>query len=210
MQIIPAILPNNQTDLNTKSKSVLDLVSYIQIDICDGVFVPAKTQFNELPYLEVMEYELDLMIDQPEIDLQTYIDMGCGRVVIHLESVRDMDRLIKALNKIRGIVEIGFCIGNDTDNSVLVNQIQHCDFIQFMGIDTIGVQSQPFDQRVLEKINYFHSNFPEKTISIDGCVNTDTIIKLRDAGASRFVVGSFLYGGDVGGNYKTLTELLSE
>lgn len=209
MQIIPAILPNNQTDLNTHAKAVLDLVSYIQIDICDGIFVPAKTNFNELPYLEQMEYELDLMIDQPEIELPYYIDMGCGRVVIHLESVRDWERLSKNLAKIRGIVEIGFAISNTTENTVLTEKIGQCDFIQLMGIATIGVQSQPFDDRVLEKINFFHTHYPEKPISIDGCVNADTISLLRNRGAIRFVVGSFLYNGDVEKNYQVIIELLT-
>lgn len=195
MQIIPAILPKNQTELNTKAKLVLDTLSYIQVDICDGIFVESKTLFNELPYMEQIDYELDLMIVEPEKVLHDYIEnFQPARIVLHLESIKNMGSVLGQIVPLKGIIEIGFCIGNDTDNGTLEQYIDQCDFIQLMGIRTIGKQAEPFDDRVLEKINYFHSKYPNLPISVDGSVNTETIKKLAEKGCSRFVCGSSVFG----------------
>lgn len=206
--ITPAILPKNQTELNTKVKQLLGLVSYVQVDVCDGVFVPSKTQFQNLSSLEEIEYELDLMIARPELTIEDYIEMQPARIVIHMESVSDHKRLFLALEKIRGIIEIGLSISNDTPNEVLEKYLEDADFIQLMGIARIGSQGQPFDDRVLEKISYFHEKYPELVISVDGSVNPDTIKKLADAGATRFVAGSAVFTGDIEENIKNLEGLL--
>ncbi len=210
MQIIPAILPKNQTELATQVKQVIDLVSYVQVDVCDGVFVQSKTSFHELPYLLDMEYELDLMISEPEKNMVQYIDMQPARIIIHLESVKNWDVLYATLGNIRGIIEIGFCINNTTPNELLETHIAKCDFIQFMGIKTIGKQGESFDETVLEKISYFHTQYPEKIISVDGSVNSETIQKLVDVGAIRLICGSSIFGTkDVVGNIQVLEKLIN-
>lgn len=210
--IIPAILPKNQTELNTKVKQILGLVPCVQVDICDGEFVVSKTGFNELPYMEEIDYELDLMIKNPEKVLHEYIEnFQPARIVLHLESIENMGSIMGQIGSVRGIIEIGFCIGNDTDNEILEQYIQQCDFIQLMGIRTIGKQSEPFDDRVLEKINYFHNKYPELVISIDGSVNKETVTKLAHAGASRFVCGSSVFGDrKVSENIEYLEDLITK
>lgn len=209
MQIIPAIIPKNQTELTTKVKQILGLVSHVQVDVCDGKFVKTKTQFHELPFLDEIEYELDLMIDQPELVIEDYIEMQPARIIIHLESVKDIQKLFLPLERVRGIIEIGLCINNDTDESVLEQYLDDVDFIQVMGIAQIGSQGQPFDQRCLDRISYFHRKYPDMPISVDGSVNTETIARLRDAGATRFVAGSAVFGiKDVEGNIENLNDLV--
>lgn len=211
MIIIPAILPKNQTELNTKVKSVIGLVSHVQVDVCDGVFVPSKTKFDTLPQMENVEYELDLMIAEPEKTLESFIDMQPARLIVHLESVKDIQKLFMALERVRGIIEVGLSISNDTPNAVLEQYLDDCDFIQLMGIATIGKQGQPFDERVIEKIKYFHTAHPGLVIAIDGAVSMETINKLKSAGATRFVAGSAVFGeGDIQENVELLTETVVE
>jgi ribulose-phosphate 3-epimerase len=214
MQIIPALLPKNQTELGTKVKKLLGVVSHVQVDVCDGVFVSSKTlrqpADSKLSYLEEIEYELDLMIDKPERSIEDYIDMQPARIIVHLESVSDHVRLFLALERIRGIIEVGLSISNDTPNHVLEKYIEDCDFIQLMGISKIGSQGNSFDDRVLEKISYFHTQYPEMTISVDGSVNSETIRRLADAGATRFVAGSAIFNdGDIVENIEKLESLVN-
>jgi ribulose-phosphate 3-epimerase len=193
-QIIPAILPKNQTELTTKAKQVLGLVSHVQVDVCDGVFVKSKTQFHELPYLDEMEYELDLMISEPELTIEEYIEMQPARIIIHLESVKNFQKLFLVLERIRGIIEVGLSISSTTDESVLEQYIDDIDFIQVMGISQIGSQGKPFDESSLDRIAYFHRKYPTTPISVDGAVNMKTIERLSEAGATRFVAGSAVFG----------------
>lgn len=209
MQIIPAIIPKNQTDLTTKAKQLRGVVPFVQIDICDGIFVPTKTQFHELPFLDEIEYELDLMIDQPEKYIEDYIEMQPARIVIHLESVHHAPELFIPLERVRGIIEIGLAIGNDTSEEVLEPYLDDVDFIQVMGISTLGLQGNAFDERCLERISYLHRKYPHLPLSVDGSVNTETITRLRDAGATRFVTGSAVFGTrDIVGNIEHLEGLL--
>jgi ribulose-phosphate 3-epimerase len=210
MVIIPAILPKVQSEVNQKTKAVAGLVSCVQIDVCDGKFVPAKTTFKELPFLDILEYELDLMVDQPEQVIEQYIDLQPARIIIHLESVIDHVKLFLALESVRGIIEIGLSISSSSDDALLEKYIEDCDFVQFMGIAKIGYQSEPFDESVLVRIAYFHRKYPDLPISVDGSVNTETIVRLRNAGATRFVVGSAVFGeGDIEENISKLEELVS-
>lgn len=208
-QIIPAILPKVQSELNQKAKSVLGLVSHVQVDVCDGKFVTSKTAFKELPFLDEIEYELDLMIDQPENRIEEYIDLQPARIIVHLESIKDFPKIFLALENVRGIIEVGLSISNDTADSVLEKFIEDCDFVQFMGIAKIGFQGEPFDERVLERIAYFHRKYPDLPISVDGSVNKETIARLADAGATRFVCGSSVFGsGDAKENIEKLESLV--
>lgn len=209
VEIIPAILPKVQFEVNQKTKAVLGLVSCVQIDVCDGKFVPTKTAFKELPFLDGLEYELDLMIDQPEQVLESYIDLQPARIIIHLESVQDHVKLFLALEHIRGIIEIGLAISSETPEDVLEKYIEDCDFIQLMGIAKIGYQAQPFDESVIERIAYFHRKYPDMPISVDGAVSETTIKRLVDAGASRLVVGSAVFeSGNPAENIEKLESLI--
>jgi ribulose-phosphate 3-epimerase len=208
-QIIPAILPKNQTDLTNKTKQVAGLVTHVQVDVCDGVFVKSKTNFKNLPFLDEIEYELDLMVDQPEKDIVSFIEMQPARIVIHLETIKNFQELFLELERVRGIIEIGLSISNTTDEEVLEKYLEDCDFVQFMGIKKIGYQGQPFDESVIERVAYFHRKHPDMPISIDGAMNADTIKRLSEAGASRFVCGSSVFGdGDVQDNIEKLKSLL--
>lgn len=207
--IIPAILPKNQAELTNKIKRLKGLVSHIQVDVCDGKFVPSKTMFTSLPVLNEIEYELDLMIEEPENSIEKWIEMQPASIVIHLESVKDPQKLFLALELARGIIEIGISISNGTPNELLEKYIEDCNFVQLMGISKIGYQGQEFDERVLEKISYFHDKYPEIDISVDGSVNTDTIRKLSDAGVTRFVCGSAVFEGkDIARNIEKLESLV--
>lgn len=209
MKIIPAILPKSQSELSEKVSAVLGMVSMVQVDVCDGVFVPSVTKFHELPHADQIEYELDLMIDQPEQSIRQWIAMHPSRIIVHVESIRDQQKMFMALEQVRGEIEIGLSISNDTPNELLETYSDDCDFIQLMGIKNIGFQGEPFDERVLEKIKYFKDVYPDMPISVDGAVNLQTIQMLRDAGVTRFVCGSAVFDGNPAENIKNL-QLIAE
>jgi pentose-5-phosphate-3-epimerase len=59
-----------------------------------------------------------------------------------------------------------------------------------MGIKEIGAQGQPFDETILETIAQVKAAFPDKPITVDGSINSDTIERVVAAGADRVIVGS--------------------
>lgn len=79
-----------------------------------------------------------------------------------------------------------------------------------MGIAHIGVQGQPFDERVLERITALRLAYPTLLISIDGSVSVDTVGRLAHAGADRCVSGSGIVKQERPGDaYEELVSLFS-
>ena len=82
------------------------------------------------------------------------------------------------------------------------------DFVQFMGIENIGYQGEPFDERVFEKIRELRERFPDTIISVDGGVSLENADKLIEAGANRLVSGSAIFeSGDIAGTVEVFQNM---
>ncbi len=117
-EIIPAILPKNYEDLKNKIAMVKGLVPLVQVDICDGVFVPSLTWpfsakatagaaggeyyldshfrsiLNEsegMPFWEDMNFELDLMVHDAIQNFDIDTKLGPSRILFHLEAVGSLE-----------------------------------------------------------------------------------------------------------------------
>jgi ribulose-phosphate 3-epimerase len=201
--IIPAVLPTSYDDLVERLGSVKGATTNVQIDICDGAFVPSRTwplnpsdraHFAEivkgdegLPYWEDFNFEVDLMVHNPEKFLSTWIAAGVTRAVIHQRSHHDWAAIHDAAGE---TLELGLGIDLSVDIEKIHTYITHVQYLQIMGIAQLGVQGEPLDERVYDLIKKVRAEFPDVTIQIDGGVSLDTAPDLLDAGADRLVVGS--------------------
>lgn len=231
-EIIPAIMPSDYDDLRDKVRKVRDHVELVQVDIMDGKFVASQSwpynsggtkgdkefsslmaQEEGLPYWDQVDYEFDLMIQEPEKHIDEWLPLGASRLIFHIESILDKDHFFRGDlfdKESRSIgddtvVEIGLAINPDTPLSEIEPYIPQVDFVQVMGIAKIGFQGQPFDERALSHINQLRVKYPELIISVDGAVNDDSIKLFESAGADRFVSGSRIYSAeDIGEAIATL------
>ena len=234
-EIIPAIMPDTYEDLLEKAGRVNGVAPLAQIDIMDGVFVKSKswpyteggvkrephfvalsTQDEGMPFWETLDYEIDLMIAEPEKHVDEWFPLGASRLIFHVEAIKDHDLFVghdmfkEGARDIGGerVVEIGLAINPDTPIEALLPYMGMVDFVQCMGIAKIGYQGQPFDDRVLERINELRVTYPNTPIAVDGGVNLDTVPLLKAAGASRLVAGSAIFGAsDVEEAYHSLKDL---
>jgi ribulose-phosphate 3-epimerase len=211
MEIIPAILPKDFAELEEKIELVAGALierstslsgPIVQIDICDGKFAPKAgwpykkhdnnfesilSEDRGMPRWEDIDFEMDLMIADPELELDKWIVSGAKRLVIHFESTKNMDRII---GELQGLVEIGIAIAMDTPVESIAPFIHDIDFVQCMGVAKAGFQGHPFDDRVLAKVRELKERFPERIVSVDGGINQENAVLLREAGADRLIVGS--------------------
>lgn len=219
-EIIPAILPKDYDELVEKMSAVRRLVPLVQIDVCDGAFVKARTwpfhgsgpdihfldiikEEEAFPFWDEVEFEADLMVNAPRKYIDEWITAGASRLVIHAESTHEFEQIAKdvdekymrARDSMLG-VELGIALNIDTPTQTIFPYVEKADFVQFMGIDSIGAQGQEFDEKVVEKISDFRKKYPDMTVSVDGGVNLDNAGALIEAGASRLVIGSAIFGSD--------------
>ncbi len=206
MEIIPAILPKNFREIAEKIEQIIGLVPIVQIDICDGKYVPTTTWpywkedenfkaiINEergMPEWEKINYEFDLMIkDISEEEIKKWIMAGAERIILHIESKEDLNSIIDTIS---GLVEIGIAVNMDTSIDKIKKYINKVQYIQVMGIRKAGFQGQNLENASIEKIKEIRKEFPVAIIQVDGGVSIDNAEILKEAGADRLVAGSAIF-----------------
>lgn len=193
--IIPALIPASAAHV-AETLARLSFASAVQIDVVDGVFAsPASWPYDPrgsvaevAAALAPFAVEVDLMVEDGINAARAWHRAGARRFVFHIEALEHPDALRDFTSETGATV--GCALANDTAMDALAPFIGACDFIQLMGIKTIGMQQQPFDDRVLPRIRAVHRAYPHLSIAVDGSVNEETLPRLRQAGAERFVVGS--------------------
>lgn len=215
IEIIPAIIPKKFGDLEEKMSLVSGLVPLVQVDVMDGRFVPEKSwpyakmadpdfaailkQEREFPFLGELDFEVDLMVLNPERVWEDWFIVGASRIIFHFESTADplsfINLMKQKMTSRESLIytEIGVAFGVETPNEKIYPLLPVVDFVQFMGIAKIGFQGEPFDERVIKKIADLRATHSNATISVDGGVHKESAVKLAAAGANRLVIGSAIF-----------------
>ncbi len=198
-------------DIREKARLVRGTVSTVQLDLMDGVYVPPHTfPFRSggklersaeealstgLPFWEELDYELDLMVARPERFLDLWFQFAPARMIFHFTSVHDWENLIRAAGDSRGLIDFGIAVRNSDTFSEYEGVLESgvFSFVQVMGIGRIGYMGQKFQEETFDTIRRIREAFPELTVSVDGGVSPENICELAEAGASRFVSGSFIF-----------------
>jgi ribulose-phosphate 3-epimerase len=209
IQVVPTIIPENYADILGKVSRVKGIVPRVQIDVADGTYAPSKTwpyngdeshlkeilaQTEGLPYWDEMDYEVDLLINEPERAIDTWIQVGIAAAIVHVESTQKLDEIIKKLKDVD--CEIGLGIKPSTPNEELYRYIGTVDFVQCMGSDEIGFAGVSLDERVYDKIKSLRAQFPELPIAVDIGVDDETAPLLVEAGATKLASGSLIFGSE--------------
>lgn len=215
--IVPAVLPKTREELERTLDrfAAVPAVRSVQIDVVDGVFAAPSTwpyadgsqafaalvnSGEMLPHTGRLEYEVDLMVRDPEEVTGSWIAVGASRITVHAESTTYLPRVITDLRVkyghdkdfAPGLLSVGLALGLESDVSLIEPHLGLVDYVQFMGIATIGKQGEPFDARVLARVAAFHKKYPDMPVQVDGGVTRETAPALLAAGASRLIVGHAL------------------
>jgi ribulose-phosphate 3-epimerase len=210
IEIIPAVMPKSRSDIEEIVARYVDTsINTIQIDLADGDFSTPKTwpyssrnQYEEYKLLEQegfpgwqdIDIELDLMIANPLQTIERFIEWGPSRIIIHASSLNPKDyiQFLETHRATQSFIHFGIAFSVEDTISDYQEVFSHIDFVQCMGIATIGKQGQVFDERVFEQIQRVKEHAPELPISVDGGVSPEVTSKLISAGATRLVSGSYL------------------
>lgn len=210
-EVIPAVLAKDINDLRQKIANVVNVARVVQIDMCDGKFVPSYSwpmQKNDMestaiileeeegmPYWENLDFEFDLMVKDAIKQFDFFVRLGAKRIIFHLEAEdeKELKDFINSMDPyVRENLEIGIAINTTTEIEKLSPFINSIDFVQCMGIEHIGFQGEPFDERVLKQIKDLRLKYSDLIISVDGSVSEETAPALVKAGANKLIVGSTL------------------
>lgn len=173
-------------------------ISYIHIDVMDGLFVSQKS----LPSDEIIKIspfsskplDIHLMVENPMYYIERIKELpNIDNITIHLEINKDIKNI---LNKIK---EYGFkgslAIKPNTDINLLVPYLDIIDRILIMTVEP-GLGGQPFLENSPNRIKEIKKLIKDKNIEleVDGGINNQTINKVKDVDIS--VVGSYITTSD--------------
>ncbi len=181
-EIIPAVLPHDQNELEQTLAALPAEITFFHMDVLEE---DIWTSSN------VREFEVHLMVKEPEKIMGRWMERGAKRLSIHA--------IIPEIAKYRERAEIGFAIELDRPVEDVLPFLDFVDFVHVMSIDEIGAQGHKLDEQVFGRIKLLREKYPALPIAVDGGVNINNYQKLLDLGADRLVVGS---------GFKKLWELL--
>jgi len=176
-----------------KILAVEPYVDSVHLDIADGIFVPNVTilGFEEIGTVETnLAIGVHLMVSKPENHIVRWLETPAERFVFHIETTQRSREIIDAVRETDKLV--GIALNPQTPISRLEPLVDYIDFVHFMTVEP-GFYGGEFIESVLDKISEFHYFYPDKLIQVDGGVNLETAPKLIKSGASKLVVGSYIW-----------------
>ncbi len=217
VEIIPAILPEDFSDLEEKLSLVAGRVPMVHVDITNATltkesnwpysgdqtdFLKIVNEVEGFPFWEETSFEAHLMVNNPKEIIEDWILAGAERLVIHVESFESDSELSRTLDILKNRfdkdttylgIEVGLAVNMNTSLEKVYPHVLEADFIHLMSIDEIGEQGEKFDKKIFERVKELREKFPETIIAVDGGVNLENASELIEAGVSRLIIGSAIF-----------------
>jgi len=193
MTVVPAILAKSQKEFKSKLDKVLPFSDFIQLDIMDGKFVPNKTWGNPKALADlaaVVDYEVHLMVANPEKVIEKWAKVGASRIIFHIEATNDIDGCINLIEKHKK--ETGIAINPETPVVKIKKIFPKINYVLVMGVSP-GFSGQKFQPKILMKIKKIRTLAPKIKIGVDGGVGPENAKAIKAAGANYLCAASGIF-----------------
>ena len=193
--IIAGDLSTAGTDIRQFDPSVVDL---IHMDVMDGNFVPNLTFgpgfIRSIKKHTPIPLDVHLMIEKPELSLDSYIEIAPWCIVIHYESTRFPGRSLGAIR--RAGIKSGIALNPATPVEAVYDLLPYSDLVLIMSVEP-GFYGQSFMENSIGRIkklkDYIDREKLDVMIQVDGGINSSNIKDVVSAGAEIIVAGSSAY-----------------
>lgn len=188
MTVVPSINAQTFEEAERRIKIAAEFSDRVHLDITDGVFSPAILWGSpeELPKLKI-NFEVHLMVREPEKAINQWLDAGVDKIAVHIESV-----IPDSLFKIQNLV---LAINPETPAEKLLPYKDKVKQFLVLAVKP-GPAGQKFNPAALEKIRFIRYNIPGAIIEVDGGINLETAKLCKDAGADILVSASYIFGDE--------------
>lgn len=193
-EIIPGILEKEWSEIERKIEIARPFAKTLHIDIIDGKFADNTTFLDPEPFQRYSQdffLELHMMVEEPIQYIQPFADGGFKRFIGHIETMSDQERFV---GEAQLVGEAVLALDGKTPVDALTAEKFDLDGILVMMINA-GFSGQQFQPELLRKVELLRMNF-DGPIEVDGGINLDTLRMSKQAGATRFVSTSCLFGSD--------------
>lgn len=199
IEIAPSMLAADMLHLE---EDLLDLrrnqIRVLHFDVMDAHFVPNLSFGPALcnaVHAAFPEYFLDvhLMMDNPEMLLERFINAGASAITVHAEVLEDAKQMLRCIKNAG--VQCGISIKPGTDIGTIQELLPLLDRVLVMTVEP-GFGGQKFMEDQLQKIVWLRKQGYQGRIAVDGGVNMENIEKIAAAGADVLVMGTAFFKAD--------------
>ena len=185
-------------------------IELLHVDIMDGSFVPNFTLgvdfIKQLKKATSIPLDIHLMVEQPERTLDAFPFGEGDWVSIHVESTKHLQRVLAKVKE-RGAHPI-VALNPATPLCMIEDVMDDIDGILIMSVNP-GFAGQKLVPHAIDKIAETKKLLAkygreDVEIEVDGNVNPANAIRMKNAGANIFVVGtSGIFFGDMEANIQS-------
>ena len=202
IKVAPSILSSDFSHLAEEIQTIQSAgADMVHIDVMDGSFVPNITigspVVKSLRNTTNLDFDVHLMIEHPETQINAFVDAGADIVTFHVEATHHAHRVIQQI-KSRG-VRAGIAVNPGTSLAMIEEVLGDVDMVLVMTVNP-GFGGQRFIDSQLDKVHMLYHTIEdmgyECDIEVDGGINAKTSELVREAGANILVAGSAVYGAD--------------
>ena len=196
--ILAADFANLQKDIELINKSE---AQWVHFDVMDGVFVP-NISFG-FPLLQAVRKHTDKFIDvhlmmvNPDRYIEEFVAKGADGISIHYEGNLHIHSLLQQIRKAGA--KSGLVLNPHTPVSVVKDILHLVDTLLIMSVNP-GFGGQKFITESVEKVAeakaLINAAGTNTLIEVDGGVNVENCIALKQAGADVLVAGSAVFKSD--------------
>jgi ribulose-phosphate 3-epimerase len=193
-------------------------VPYLHIDVMDGHFVPnimlGASDIEQIRSFTKLPLDIHLMIENPDSKIDWFKPQPGDLVSVHAETTPHLQRVLAKIRSLGAKPAAAF--NPATPIAAIEEVIPDVDAILVMTVNP-GYSGQKLVPHTLDKIrrlrNILDENgYPNTEIETDGNVTLENAIKMRDAGANIFVVGTSLIfrEGDIADHIKAFNSAMNK
>ncbi|MGM9899150.1 MAG: ribulose-phosphate 3-epimerase, partial [Bacilli bacterium] len=187
-------------------------VPYLHLDVMDGIFVPNITydakKVKAIKEMTSLKLDTHLMVKNPEDVIDSYTEAGSDIITVHIEATSKLDEIITKLKKAN--IKCGISLKPNTPVDLILPYIDKIDLVLVMSVEP-GFGGQKFIESTIDKVKAL-SDIRKSThsfiIEVDGGINVDNAVKLKEVGADLIVVGTYLMNSnDIAATYRKLLQI---
>ena len=204
IKISPSILSCNFGKLGEEIESLEKAgADLIHIDVMDGHFVPNITigpeVIKKIRPLTKIPFDVHLMISPVDNFIEDFANAGSDIITIHPEATKDLKKSIELIKKFDK--KVGISLNPNSEINLVEPYLNDIDLILVMSVNP-GFAGQKFKPEVLKKLEKIKKIIVSKNLKIDleidGGINFQNSIDVKNAGANILVSGSTIFNENNG------------